>query len=139
MATLETRPRTKEEMEEWFVKRNEKYKVIVIENTEGKILGWASLNQYNSRCCYKGIADISIYIKGSMRGKGIGKKLMRYLIKTAKNESFYKLVLKMISHNKAAKGLYLSMGFREVGIYKRHGMLDGNWVDITIMEKLLTD
>jgi len=30
-----------------------------------------------------------------------------------------------------------AMGFREVGVYQRHGQLDGVWRDVVIVEKLL--
>jgi L-amino acid N-acyltransferase YncA len=29
------------------------------------------------------------------------------------------------------------VGFREVGVYQRHGKLDGEWRDCVIVEKLL--
>jgi phosphinothricin acetyltransferase len=32
-----------------------------------------------------------------------------------------------------------SLGFREVGIYQRHGKLDGVWRDVVIVECLLGD
>jgi L-amino acid N-acyltransferase YncA len=28
-------------------------------------------------------------------------------------------------------------GFREVGVYREQGMLDGRWVDVVVMERLL--
>jgi len=28
-------------------------------------------------------------------------------------------------------------GFREIGIYRRHGKLDGRWMDCVIVERLL--
>jgi L-amino acid N-acyltransferase YncA len=31
------------------------------------------------------------------------------------------------------------MGFRHVGTYRRHGMLDGQWRDCVIVERLLGD
>jgi phosphinothricin acetyltransferase len=33
--------------------------------------------------------------------------------------------------------LHRKVGFREVGIYRRHGKLDGAWRDCVIVEKLL--
>lgn len=74
-----------------------------------------------------------------MRGKGLGKLLLKSLIQTAKNEGFHKLVLSTFKTNEAGKRLYKSLGFREVGIYEKHGILDGKWIDITIMELILVD
>lgn len=137
IATLETRLRDDSEMEQWFVNRNDKHKVLVIEDEDNSVLGWASLNVFNSRCCYGGVVDISIYIKRDYRGKGLGKLLLGELIRVAKQEGFHKLVLSTFKFNEAGQRLYKSMGFREVGTYEKQGLLDGNWVDVTIMEKLL--
>lgn len=139
IATLETRLRTKDEMRSWLIDRSDKHKVVVGEDKKGVILGWASLNQFNSRCCYSGVADISIYVKREMRGKGVGKGLLNFLTEVGKEQGFHKLVLSMIDSNISGKKLYLSSGFREVGTYINQGIIDGKWVNITIMEKLLVD
>ncbi len=137
IATLETRLRDKAEMEDWLTSRGERYKVKVIEDSQGKIKGWASINVFNPRCCYSGVGDISIYVERVMRGKGLGKILLAEVIHTARKHGFHKLVLSTFEVNEAGKGLYKSLGFREVGTYINQGMLDGKFVNITIMEKLL--
>jgi L-amino acid N-acyltransferase YncA len=137
VATLETRLRDKDEMKEWFLNRSEKHKVLVIEDENKEVQGWASINVFNSRCCYSGVVDLSIYISRSMRGKGLGKILLGSLVKIAKEQDFHKLVLSTFKFNEAGQKLYKSLGFREVGTYEKQGLLDGKWVDVTIMEKLL--
>lgn len=137
IATLEVRLRTEDEMKDWLTSRSEKNKVLVIEDENRNVYGWASLNTFNSRCCYSGIADVSIYIERQMRGKGLGKILLSSLIETAKEQGFHKMVLSTFKFNEAGQRLYKAMGFREVGTYIKQGMLDGKWVDVTIMEKLL--
>jgi len=46
-------------------------------------------------------------------------------------------VLAAFPFNEAGGRLYRKAGFREVGVYKEQGRVDGRWVDIVIMEKLL--
>ena len=136
-ATLETKLRTVNDMNNWFSGRGERYKVVVIADETGKVYGWASLNVFNSRCCYRGVADISIYIKREMRGKGLGKILLSFLVQVAKENDFHKLVLSTFESNEQGQGLYNSQGFRKVGTYINQGILDGKFINITIMEKLL--
>lgn len=139
LATLESSPKTVEEMQRWFSGRNERYKVIVAEDGEGKIIGWASLNVFNVRESYQGVSDLSIYIRREERGKGLGKQLLAALIEIAKQVDFHKLVLNTFALNVAGQRLYGSLGFTKVGTYMKQGMLDGKWIDMTIMEKLLLD
>jgi L-amino acid N-acyltransferase YncA len=136
IATLETEIKDYTYMKDWFYKHNGRYKVIVAE-CEGEIVGWASLNQYNSRCAYYGVADISVYISREYRGKGIGKKLLAELESLAKENGFHKMVLFTFPFNQLGQGLYKKMGFREVGVFKNQGILDGNFVDVMAMEKIL--
>lgn len=137
IATLETGLKTEDDREKWFLEKSDRHKVLVIEDENKQVYGWASLNVFNSRCAYSGVVDFSIYIERSMRGKGLGKILLLQLIETAKKQEFHKLVLSALSSNEQGKKLYKSIGFREVGTYEKQGILDDKWIDVTIMEKLL--
>jgi len=139
VATLEAHTKSVEEMKQWFTSRSERHKVIVIEDKTGYIKGWASLNVFNMRECYQGVADLSIYIRREERGKGLGSTLLIALIELAKQVGFHKLVLSTFACNYAGQKLYTSVGFIKVGTYMKQGMLDGKWIDMTIMEKLLID
>ncbi|BCU82065.1 N-acetyltransferase [Polycladomyces abyssicola] len=133
IATLEEQPKTMEEMNQWFHQRSPRYAVLVAE-LNGKIHGWASLNPYSHRCAYAGVADVSVYIDRKWRGKGLGTKLLRSLEEKARENGFFKMVL---SFNHLGQGLYRKMGFREVGVFQNQGKLDGQFVDVMAMEKLL--
>ena len=54
----------------------------------------------------------AMYISPTARGKGIGKALMEMAIEQAKeNQEIEKINLSVVSSNKAAKNLYLQLGF----------------------------
>src|SRR5690606_27430299 len=75
IATLEEQPKNMEEMHQWFHQKSTRYTVLVAE-LNGKVQGWASLSPYSHRCAYAGVADISVYIDRSWRGKGVGSRLL---------------------------------------------------------------
>jgi L-amino acid N-acyltransferase YncA len=138
IATLETETKDYSYMKNWFKNHNHRYQVIVAEK-DGQILGWASLNPYNNRAAYLGVADLSLYITRESRGKGIGGKLLDTIQFIAKEHNFHKIILFTFPFNQLGQGLYNSRGFREVGIFKNQGMLDGQYVDVMAMEKLIAD
>ena len=47
------------------------------------------------------------------------------------------MVLAALPFNAAGTALYEQGGFTRVGVYREQGLLDGMWVDVLIMEKLL--
>lgn len=138
IATLEEQTKSMEEMKKWFHQRSARYTVLVAE-LGGIVQGWASLNPYSHRRAHAGVAEISIYVERSWRGKGVGSRLLRALEKKARENGFYKMVLFTFPFNRLAQGLYRKMGFREVGVFENHGKLDGRFVDVMAMEKFLGD
>lgn len=139
IATLEADTKSVEQMVALFKARSDKHKMIVAVGASDAIKGWASLNVFNARECYQGVADLSIYVCRDERGKGVGKLLLLALIETAKQVGFHKMVLSTMAHNYIGHKLYATVGFTKVGTYIKQGMLDGKWIDITIMERLLID
>lgn len=136
VATLETELRTPEERRQWLVARGQRYPVIV-GTAEGKVVGWGSLNSFNPRPAYDHVADFSVYVERTWRGKGVGRALLAALIEKARSLGYHKLVLAAFPSNDQGMRLYERVGFRQVGVYKEQGRVDGRWVDIVIMEKLL--
>ncbi len=62
---------------------------------------------------------------------------MQALIVASEAAGLWKLISRIFVENAASRGLMRSLGFREVGIYERHGRLDGQWRDCVIVERLL--
>ncbi len=135
-ATLETEPRTSEERRNWLAARDARHPVVVLES-DGVAVGWASLNVFNARDAYRNVADISVYVARASRGMGVGTALLERLVELGREIGFHKLVLAGFPHNAASVALYRRLGFREVGVYREQGLLDGRWVDIVLMERLL--
>jgi L-amino acid N-acyltransferase YncA len=72
--------------------------------------------------------------------EGIADRIaMAALIEAAAAAGYWKLVLRIFPENVASLALMMRMGFRGVGIYRRHGKLDDQWRDCVIVERLLGD
>ena len=138
LATLETEERTPEERQAWLEARDERHPVLVAERG-GTVAGWGSLNVFNPRPAYMHVVDFSIYVGREARGAGIGQALLAALIERARELGYHKLVLAAFPGNEAGMRLYTGFGFRQVGVYREQGLLDGRWVDVVSMERLLNE
>ena len=136
VATLETSLRTPAERLEWLAARSARHPVVVAE-AGGEIVGWASLNSFNPREAYDQVADFSVYVARASRGQGVGTQLLDRLVELARSLDYHKMVLAALAHNAAGVALYTRAGFAHVGVYREQGQLDGRWVDVVVMEKLL--
>jgi len=148
MATFETEPRTESDFSKSIVEHNERHPILVALKsrkdemalgTHEAIVGWASISTYRPRSCYSGIGEFSIYVKKPFRGRGVGKRLMIALIEEASRLGYWKLVSRIFLFNVASRNLCKSCGFREVGIYEKHGKLDGKWLDTVIVERQISE
>jgi phosphinothricin acetyltransferase len=135
-ATLETELKTPEERRRWLASRGVRYPVIVAE-ISGQVVGWGSLNVFNPRDAYRYVADFSIYVERQWRGRGVGSQLLTRLIELARLHGFHKMVLAAFPSNEGGMALYRKFCFREVGIYHEHGLVNGKWENMAVMEKLL--
>ena len=135
MATFETRPRTADDVRKWFGGR---FPIVVVENDAGGVVAFASTSEYRPRECYAGVAEFSVYVARTARRLGAGRLAMELLMEESRNAGFWKLVSRVFVENTPSRALLQRLGFREVGIYQRHGKLRGTWRDTVIVERLLS-
>jgi GNAT superfamily N-acetyltransferase len=69
-----------------------------------------------------------IYVKSDARGKGVGRKLFRYLARTAKEKGCWKMEWAVLRWNKAAIKFYESLGAGPVNDWAIYS-LRGNSLD----------
>jgi len=74
------------------------------------------------------------------RGLGYGGEAMRLLIDYAfKTLNMRKVCLNVFSHNPGARRCYEKIGFKEIGRYREHRYIDGEWRDDIMMELFRDD
>jgi phosphinothricin acetyltransferase len=133
-STFETRERTVDDIRGWL--GNPRHPLLVAESN-GKVLGWISASSYRARECYAGIAEFSVYVHQNARGQGIGDALVKAFIPACEQAGLWKILSRIFPENKASLALCRRNGFREVGVYKCHGKLDGVWRDTVIVEYVI--
>ena len=133
IATFETRLRSGSDICAWF----DGFHPVVVVEGGGEILGFGATFHYRDRECYLGIAEFSVYVARKARRQGIGRQAMEALIREAQHKGFWKLVSRVFVENTASRNLLKTLGFREVGVYRRHGKLNGVWRDVVIVEYLI--
>ncbi len=139
IATFETEKRDKKERTAWLREHGKEHPVLVVEDPDGSVAGWASITAVSDRCVYSGVGEYSVYVKRGRRGAGVGSLLLKGLLKSAADEGYWKLIGRMFSFNKGSIRLSQMLGFREVGVLEKHGKLDGKWLDVVEVEKLIPE
>jgi L-amino acid N-acyltransferase YncA len=136
IGTFETELRSAAIIARQLAARADRYPTVVVER-DGQVLGVAWTSEYRPREAYAGVAEVSVYVAREARGQGIGRLALGALIEAAEARGFWKLVSRIFPENLASRRLCAGQGFREVGLYRRHGRLSGRWRDCVIVERLL--
>jgi L-amino acid N-acyltransferase YncA len=136
VATYETALRSPEDRCTWLRSIAGRSPAVVAE-TEGQVVGWAGAGPYRTRECYRGIGEFSVYVRREYRGQHIGDVLLPALIAESERLGLWKLLSRIFLFNEASRALCRQHGFREVGVYEKHGKLDGRWLDVVIVERLI--
>jgi len=129
-ATFETRVPN---WEEWDAGHLEVCRLVTEE--DGVVLGWAALSPVSRRQVYRGVAEHSIYIADSARGRGVGTGLLRALVEASEQAGFWTLQTAIFPENETSISLHERHGFRVVGTRERLGQHHGRWRDVVLMER----
>jgi L-amino acid N-acyltransferase YncA len=102
---------------------------------ESVLLGWAALSPVSRRHCYRGVAEVSVYIRESSRGRGVGRALLEHLVEASEAADIWTLQGSTFPENEASLRLQAACGFRVVGHRERVAQMDGRWRDTVLTER----
>ncbi len=107
----------------------------LVRERQAVILGWAALAPVSSRACYRGVAEVSIYVDTDSLGRGIGGDLMARLVDESEANGIWTLYSSIFPENQATLKLHLRHGFKKVGVRERIAQRDGRWRDTLVLER----
>jgi len=134
-ATFDTTPKTLEEQKAWFAEHDKKHPILVAEQN-GLVVGWASLSRWSDRCAYSDTAEVSLYVKKELRGKGIGKTLLEALIEAGQKGGLHTVIARITEGNEPSMGLFKQEGFEVVGVMREVCRKFGKLLDVYMMQKI---
>ncbi len=114
------------QMQDRITEYTKKYPWLVYE-LEGKIIGYAYATKFREREAYKYTVVLSVYFSKDYCGRGYGKEIMLALIERLKEMGFYTAIAGVTYPNEKSEGLFRSLGFEYVGMYKNVGYKNNEW------------
>ncbi|MFX1559202.1 MAG: GNAT family N-acetyltransferase [Promethearchaeota archaeon] len=85
------------------------------------------------------VAKLGIIVRKDCRSVGVGRSLMLCGEAVALSRDYTKIILSTFDDNEVAKNLYDSLGYRTVGIRRRHFSMPKGFIDEVLMEKELIE
>ncbi|HEX2234555.1 MAG TPA: GNAT family N-acetyltransferase [Thermoleophilaceae bacterium] len=132
-ATFDTEPRSPDGVR----RRIERGDLFLVAERAGWVIGAAWVSRYSDREVYDGVGEATVYVHRDTRRTGAGGALVDALAQAAERRGMYKLVGLTFTTNRPSIELLRDRGFRDVGVHRRHGRLDGAWRDVLVVELLI--
>ena len=134
--TFDLVPRTLEDQQTWLQDRSGALGVLVAE-IDGQVVGFSSLSEYRPRAAYRTSVESSVYVDETVRGRGVGRRLLHDLVDLAKASGFHTMVARIAGGHEASIKLHEAVGFATVGTEREVGRKFGNWLDVVVMQRVL--
>lgn len=116
--------------------RSDNYPFVVFVEDE-KILGYAYVSEWNVRTAYRYTSEVSVYVDKDHTGKGIGEKMLREVVKQAKEQHVHSLIAVIAMPNDASCKMHQKLGFRQVGRLKEVGLKLKKLIDVEYWQIIL--
>jgi phosphinothricin acetyltransferase len=136
-STLDAEPLSKEEAADWWTTHARRSVVIVAEDPDDGVIGWARLLPWARRGLTATVENL-VYVDPLHHGKGIGRQLIERLAEEARGLGYRTMVAQVAADNEAGMRLHKAAGFRQVGTIHQAAHKFNRWMDITLMEKQLS-
>jgi phosphinothricin acetyltransferase len=146
--TFDLVPRSLEEQRRWIGARSGAHAVVVAEQrlggdarsagNEGEIVGFGSLSPWRDRPAYSTSVEDSVYVRRDYQGRGVGKTLLAELVRVGRAHGFHAVFARIVGGHESSVALHRSLGFEVVGTEREVGRKFGKWLDVVVMELLLT-
>ncbi len=135
--TFDLVPRTLEEQRAWVASHAGVHHAVVAVDG-GSVVGFGSLAAYRARPAYATTAEDSVYVRRDRRGRGYGRSILAELVRLGTVHGFHALMARAVGGHEASIALHRALGFDLVGVEREVGRKFGRWLDVVVMERLLT-
>jgi len=134
--TFDTEPRTEVAQKKWFASHNARHPILVAEMRD-EVAGWVSLSAWSDRAAYDDTAELSMYVRADVRGRGIGRQLMEGILAAGVAQGLHVIIARVTEGNPVSIRLHDAFGFERIGIMREVGRKFGKRLDVHLYQKIL--
>lgn len=135
VATFDTEPRSLDAQRAWLRDHTPPWVVRVVES-EGRVIGWASLGPWSERRAYAATAEVSVYVATDRRAQGWGGALLSDLLAAGDAAGFHAYLARVADGNEASLRLHRRRGFVPIGVMREVGWKFDRWIDVHLLERV---
>ena len=109
----------------------------LVHETDGEIDGYAYGSPLHERPAYGWSIQASVYVRSDRRRRGVARALVEALLDAFVRQGYRQAFALIALPNAASVGLFESLGFERVGVWRDVGWKLGAWWDVGIWQRAL--
>lgn len=135
LATFTTIEKTEDDIIRMIADRQDAFWVDEI---SGGISGFATFGPFRAGPGYAATAEHTIIIDPSQHGRGVGRALMGHVETRASAQGIHTLIGAVSGANPQAIAFHSAIGYREAGRILQAGRKADTFLDLVLMQKIMT-
>jgi phosphinothricin acetyltransferase len=117
----------------WFADHQRASRPLWVVEQDGEPAAWLSFSSFYGRPAYAGTAEVSVYVAGRARRRGIAAYLLHSAAAAAPQLGLHTLLGFIFGHNRPSLALFGRFGYETWGRLPRVATLDGIERDLVIV------
>ncbi|HMT43794.1 MAG TPA: N-acetyltransferase family protein [Chakrabartia sp.] len=113
--------------------------IVCEDQASGVVLGYGYAKPFRPGEAYRFAVEIAVYTAGGYEGQGIRKSMLTALIATLIEQNFTQAIVTLVTPNDKLIQLYEAVGFRRAGQYREVCYKNGQWNDIGMWQRELSE
>lgn len=135
VATFDLEPLPLTAWQAWYERHNVGNHPLLVAETGGAAVGYASLSSYRPMPAYNSAVELSLYIHPAYQKRGLGSALMQRILDMARADARTHTVISVITaSNTVSIALHERFGFRYCGCLHEAGYKHGAYHDVVHYE-----
>ena len=130
-------PASLDDRREWWASRVAQHYPVLVALQTGELVGFATFGDFRTWPGYRFTVEHSVHVRGDMRGRGVGRTLMRPLIARAAAAGKHVMVAGVDATNEGSIRFHAQLGFERVAHLREVGFKFGRWLDLVLMQRFL--
>ena len=135
--TFDLVPRSLDDQRAWLAAHAGAHPALVAVR-EDEVVGFGSLSPYRDRPAYATTVEDSVYVDPASQGQGVGRLILDELVRLAGLHGFHSVMARVVGDHQASIALHRACGFELVGVEREVGRKFGRWLDVVLLQNLLT-
>lgn len=131
-------PVSLENCQTWYQARRDRGYPVLFAVAGDVLLGYASFADFRVLPGFRHTVEHTIHLAADARGQGTGSRLLSALIAEAKKINKHVMVAAIDTSNDASIRFHLRHGFKEVGRMPEVGYKFGHWLDLMLLQRMLS-